>query len=241
MCKIKEYSETMHRYLNSVLLRLDTYFLREDLSEHAKLLKDLTNGIPSEIPFDEINGQLIDIDSVAILHDTYLNTILESKTMVCITHGNLNGTECDIFLNKYFIAFYIPIEAKRQTIEDSINAIREVYMNRHNIPLLFSYLRLNYSVERCGKKDLWEICDRSAFPVMEGNVYNGQYTDSIERNGMYIDLSRTISPSDAKSALYDVNIQTKTLFPVSDIKGATEKIPSAVKESKDEISRCFRI
>lgn len=223
----------MQSYLDHVLLRLDTYLLYDDYKKHTQELKNLSNGTPSEIFFDEGNMQLIDIDSVADLHNTYINKILETN-MICLKNGQLSDIKCDIYVTPYFVTFYIPSNGK--PIEKIIHTINETYIKEIKIPLLFGYLRLNYSICKQSKENIWTICDKSAFPIMEDEDYSGQYTDSTERDDVYIDLSRTISSSDKESRLVDINIQTKAIFSISNI---TEQIPKVIELSKREISRCF--
>ncbi len=237
MCKVKPYSDAMQSYLTSVFLRLDTYFLYDDFREQAKLLKELSNGIPAEIPFDEILEQQIDVDSVADLHDTYINKILDSD-LIRLSNASINGMICDVFVNTYFIAFLFKagnIPDPQQVVE----AINQAYLQKYNYPLQFSYLRLNYSVLKQEPGNLWNICDRSAFPVIQEGEYNGRYTDSIERNGVFIDLSRSISPSEPKSEEIDVNIQTKAVLQSFDLRGVSLNIGEVTELSKQEISRCF--
>lgn len=238
MCRIKSYNNKMQDYLDSILLRLDTYFLPDDYDKYAMLLKDLSGGIPSKIQFNEINEQLIDIDSVAELHNMYLNRILTSD-LTLLSKAKLNDIKCDIYINPYFIAFDIP--SRSIQIEDAIGAVKELFLDKFEIPLNFCYLRLNYSVIKKTEDEIWDICDRSAFPVLESNNgYNGQYTDSMTYDDIFLDLSRTISSSDSNSGLLDSNIQTKAVFRVSDTKNVAEEIMNVVEFSKQEITRCFK-
>lgn len=228
----------MQNYLDSVLLRLDTYLLPDDYDKYAMLLKDLSGGIPSKIQFDEINEQLIDIDSVAELHNMYLNRILSSD-LTLLSKAKLNDIKFDIYINPYFIAFDIP--SRSINIEDAIGAVKELFIDKVEIPLNFCYLRLNYSVIKKTEDEIWNICDRTAFPVLETtNGYNGQYTDSMTYDNIFLDLSRTISSSDADSGLFDSNIQTKAILRVSDSKEVSAKIMNVVEFSKQEITRCFK-
>lgn len=237
MCTVKSYNDSIHSYLDAVLLRIDTYLLPDDYDKYTILLKDLSNGIPSKIQFNEINEQLIDIDSVAELHNTYINRILMSD-LTLLSKANLNNIDCDIYVNPYFIAFYIP--SKSIKIEKAIGAIKEIFLSKYEMPLDFGYLRLNYSVNKKTENDIWNICDRSAFPVLKEIGYNGQYTDSMKYDDdVYLDLSRTISPSDVDSNLLDINIQSKAVFPVSAMKGVADKIMNVIELSKNEITRCF--
>lgn len=241
MCRIKEYSKMMQSHLGSILLRFDTYLLYDDFNKCATKLKEISNGIPSDVPFDEINEQLIDIDSVAELRDTYINKVIETD-LVSLTGARLNEIKCDIYVNPYFIAFSISsdgasIETSVENITaTAINVFQELGIHVNDI-----YLRLNYFVDKRTDADLWNICDKSAFPVMEGNGYNGQYTDSIIRDGIFLDLTRTISPSDEKinPELSDVIIQTKAVLTVSATENIAECIKNVVKLSKDEVTRCF--
>ena len=237
MCKVKPYSDVMQKYLNSVLLRLDTYFLYDDYLKQAKVLQELSNGIPSEIPFDEILEQQIDVDSVADLHDTYINKILDS-TLIRLRDADFNGFRCDVFVNTYFIAFLI----KSNNVTDpykAIEAIKKEYLDRYDFPLQFSYLRLNYSVLKHKPESLWTICDRTAFPIIQETEFNGRYTDSIEKDGVFIDLSRSISPSEPKSEELDVNIQTKAILQTFDLKSLAVNILNVAEISRQEVSRCF--
>lgn len=237
MCKIKEYTNAMHSNLTSVLLRFDTYFLYDEYSKHAAILNEWFGGTPSEILFDEISNQLLDVDSIAELHDTFLNTVMSSK-LIRIKSARLDDIECDIYINPYFVAFDIIINGK--SIEELINIIREAYIKKTEINLLFCYFRLIYSVCKVSQDLIWEICDRSAFPIMEEGGYSGQYTDSTEKEDVSIDLSRLISPSDKESSLTDIIIQSKAICPVSNMKEATEVMDKLILLSKNEISRCFK-
>ncbi len=239
MCRIKEYSDKMQNHLESVLLRIDTYLLSEDLSKQLSILRDLSGGTPSEIPFDEITQQTIDIDSVADLHDAYLNNILDSNIIYCLKNASLKGINQDIYLNKFFIAFYV--QSKEYNIEDIILSIKDTYFQKQDIPTIYSYLRLNYHLENIPNIELWNICDRSAFPIMEEVDYNGKYTDTIERDKIFIDLSRSISLYNPDADQYDVNIQTKTIFAAPMLKEVDKLILDAAQQSKKEVTRCFKI
>lgn len=237
MCKIKPYNETMNKCLNSILLRLDTYLLYEEIQKVALKLKELSHGIPSENIFDEINEQIIDIDSVAELHDTYINKILESN-IIYLRNSNINGVECDIYVNMYFIAFKITPNG-REDIEYLVSQIL-TGLSELSLSIIFSYLRLNYSIHDKTSDEIWEICDKTAFPIMDGERYTGQYTDTTERNGVYIDLSRTITPTTEPNKKYDVNIQTKAILSTKNINDISEKIHNVITVSKEEVSRCFK-
>lgn len=238
MCRIKEYNENMQNHLESVLLRIDTYLLPEDLSKQLTILRDLFGGTPSEIPFDEITQQIVDIDSVADLHDAYLNNILDSNIIYCLKNASLGGINQDIYLNKFFVAFYV--QSNEYRIEDIILSIKDTYLKTQNIPTIYSYLRLNYHLENIPNTKLWNICDRSAFPIMEEVDYNGKYTDTIERESIFIDLSRSVSPYNPGSDGYDVNIQTKTIFEAAMLKEVDKLIWDAALQSKNEVTRCFK-
>lgn len=238
MCKIKEYSDKMQSHLESVLLRIDTYLLQEDLSKQLFILRDLFGGTPSEIPFDEITQQTIDIDSVADLHDAYLNNILDSNIIYCLKNASVEGINQDIYLNKFFVAFYV--QSNKYHIENIILSIKDTYFQKQDIPTIYSYLRLNYHLENIPNKELWDICDKSAFPIMEEVDYNGKYTDTIERDKIFIDLSRSISPCNSDAGRYDVNIQTKTIFAAPILNEVKGRILDAARQSKNEITRCFK-
>lgn len=236
MCKIKPYSDQIHHYLDSVMLRIDTYLFPEDLESMLKKLQEIFNGRPSEISFDEINMQIIDIDSVSDLQNSFINNILESKKIYLLNNANSFGIMQDIYLNKFFIAFNVkgPIES----IEKSIMAIQDAFSSLAKIDASYCYLRLNYSLVHVDKDEVWSICDRSAFPIMEGLGYDGQYTDSIQIDDFFIDLSRSIYNNKNDNDV-DVNIQTKLIFSTSSLQEVSEKIGKAVDLSKNEISRCF--
>lgn len=226
----------MHHYLDSVMLRIDTYLFPEDLESIFQKLQEIFKGRPSEISFDEIIMQIIDIDSVAEMHDSYINNILDSKKVYLLNNANYLGIEQDIYLNKFFIAFNIKVS--NQKIEDIIKAIEDSFSRLERINPLYCYLRLNYSLVHIKKDEIWNICDRSAFPIMEGLQYNGQYTDTIQIHDFYIDLSRTISNNNDDNDV-DVNIQTNAIFSTSSLQEVSEKIGDAVCLSINEISRCF--
>lgn len=237
MCKVKPYSKEMQKYLDSVLLRLDTYFLYDEYQKQAKVLQDLSNGIASEIPFDEIIEQQIDVDNLSYLNDLYLNKILGSN-LIKLSNADFGGGKCDVFVNTYFIAFLIkPNEGVDPN--DAIAAIRDKYLLDNNQPLQYTYLRLNYSVSRQKPETLWKICDRSAFPIIRDTEFSGSYTDSIEEDGVDIDLGRSISPSEPKSKELDINIQSKAVVKSSNFNSIADDIINIVKLSEKEITRCF--
>ena len=137
----------------------------------------------------------------------------------------------------YFIAFKITPDGKN--IEDLVSRIL-TGISELNLSLIFGYLRLNYSILDKTPDEMWEICDKTAFPIMDGERYSGQYTDTIPHDDVYTDLSRTISPSNIQDNKCDVNIQTKAILPITGITGLSERIHDVIRVSKDEISRCFK-
>ena len=68
-----------------------------------------------------------------------------------------------------------------------------------------------HSVANLKNEDLWDVLDKSAFPIIEGNIPNGRYSDTLTRENVNIDLVRTISPSQ-EEGLSDIYIQAMTLF-----------------------------
>lgn len=227
----------MQSCLKSVFLRFDTYLLSEDLTKIVGELRNISHGIPSEIPFDDMRQQIIDIDSVAELHNVYINTILDSKKIFHLRNAEIEGIRMDIYVNTFFIAFNIQSDNK---IEDSVKAIENSFLNHFCIPTDFCYLRLNYAKTKVKQDKLWTIFDKSAFPIMDDIRLNGRYLDTVNKDGIFIDLSRVISSSDEDENLTDVYVQTKAVFETPNSKESIEDIHKAVSYSKDEISRCFR-
>lgn len=237
MCKIKEYKDATNKYLNSILLRLDTYLLPDDIEKVLYDLRDKSKGTPSEIPFDDINEQIIDIDSVAELHNAYINTILDTKKIYTLKNTDFNGVELNIYLNKFFIAF--EISKNDQNIEDAVNAIRNSFLNTYNMSIDFGYLRLSYSNVDIDNNNLWNVFDKSAFPVMDGAQSNGFYVDTVSDNNIDLDLIRSISPSSEYAGSSNVNIQTKAIFQTKSTAETSDKVLDAVSFSKREATRCF--
>lgn len=237
MCRIKEYKEEMNKYLTSMVLRLDTYLLPDDIESVLHSLRDKSRGIPSEILFDDINEQIFDIDSVAELHNAYINTILDTKKIYTLKNANFNGIELDIFLNKFFIAF--EISKNDQNVEDAINAIGGAFLKSYDMPIDFCYLRLNYSKIGIGNDNLWNVFDKSAFPVMDGAQYNGLYVDTVSYNDIDLDLIRSISSSSEDAGSSNVNIQTKAIFQTKSTADTSDKVLEVVSFSKREATRCF--
>ena len=237
MCRTKSYNDCMQSFLDAIVLRLDTYLLPNDYDNVATRLRDLTGAVPSNIQFTEINEQIIDIDSVAQLHNAYLNKILMSD-LILLSHAKLQDIECEIYVNPYFIAFEIPSRSIK--IEKAVSSVRESILTKLDFPLDFGYLRLNYSVNKKNKDEIWNICDSSAFPILDVNASSGQYIDSMKSDEFFIDLIRAISPSEAESDLVDINIQSKVIWEVEDINMITNRIMEVAELSKKEITRCFR-
>ena len=158
--------------------------------------------------------------------------------MYFLKNAFIDGVEMGIYLNKYFIAFDIPSYGK--SIESLIASVKDNYLNRFNFPVIGGYLRLNYSLQNIANDDLWNICDKSAFPILEDTGYNGNYSDLIVRDGISIDLSRTISQTEENIDRSDIVIQTKAIVQVQDLKGIDMNIMEVVSQSKKEVSRCFR-
>lgn len=241
MCKIKEYSDNMHSCLTSVLVRFDTYLLPNDINEIFGSLKNKLRAIPSEILFDDINEQIIDIDSVAVLHNVYLNNVLDSNGMFFLKDACHDGIGMDIYINKFFIAFNV--QSNKHCIEDSIKSIESIesdILKEFGVLPEYCYIRLNYSKTEIKGADIWKLFDKSAFPVMEDRDYNGRYIDTISKKDIEVDLSRSISTSGEGNRM-DINIQTKAIFRIENPNEISERIKDAILISKDEVSRCFAL
>lgn len=179
----------------------------------------------------------MDVDSVADLHGTYINKVLHTE-LICLDDCKIAGKTFRIFVNSYFVAF--EIYDPGTDLKDMIGSIVGKYMGDSNVPLSYLYLRLNYSVDRKHPDQLWQICDRSAFPVMEGGEYTGQYTDSREVENIFLDLSRFISPTERGSDELDVTIQTKAVMPVGAGDNVVDDVMSTLVKSESEVTRCFK-
>lgn len=228
----------MQKHLDSILLRLDTYFVYDDYQKHAQMLMDLSRGLPSPVPFDEIMIQQLDVDSVAELHDTYINKILDSD-LIRLRQADLSGVKCEIYINTYFVAFLFSVKDGDISPDIAMNAVKQAYLEQFKLPLIFSYLRLNYSVGTPSLEKMWEICDRTAFPILNEEVCDGRYTDSNQKDAVFIDLTRSIFKEKESPAVV-VNVQSKAVNQTSDLREAAESIMNMVEISQMEVSRCFK-
>ena len=194
---MKVYSDKMQTLLKYALIRFDTFLLNQDVEKYTSILRECFGGSIKEISFNEILEQFIDIDSVADTHNISITKVLQSNS-IQLSELRIGQIQFDIIVNKFFIAFLTnKIDGN---IEDSLSPICDAIkkmLETANLDLDL-FLRLNYSVEKKSPDELWNICDRSAFPIMEGGNYSGQYTDSTEIDNTFIDLSRTISSSEIK-------------------------------------------
>lgn len=237
MCRVKKYSEKMRQYLTAALLRLDTFLLYDDFLRQPEILRKLFGGHPSSPSFNDLIAQAVDVDSVADLHGTYINKVLDSE-LIFLEGCRLAGKTFNIFVNTYFIAF--DITDPGSDLNDLIGDIVGKYLTVSGLSLSYAYLRLNYSVDRKKADQLWQICDRSAFPLMEGGEYTGQYTDSREIENIFMDLSRFISPSEKGSEQLDVTIQTKAVISIGAENNVADDVMSALAHSEIEVTRCFK-
>ena len=113
--------------------------------------------------------------------------------------------------------------------------LKEIKMN---IPVDDLCIRLFYLIKNTRNDLLWSIIDKTAFPIIEGNLYNGRYTDSSSRDNISIDLTRTISPSE-ESGYSNIAIQTTAFASLDSINDSDGIIEVMIESSKEEITRCF--
>lgn len=236
MCKIKEYSPLMQSYLNSVFLRFDNYLLEEDKNRTILTLREIFGGNPTESYLDEYLQHILDVDGIASTHDISITEVLRT-TVLILRDITLEECKCEIFVHKFFIAFYfekegIDLNNLRNVLELKLKEIKM------NIPIEDLCIRLFYLIANIHNEQLWSIIDKSAFPIIEGNSYNGRYTDSTSRDNISIDLTRTISPSEERG-YSNIAIQTMAFASFDFINGSNEIIKTMIESSKEEITRCF--
>lgn len=233
MCKIKKYTEDMQSHLNSVLFRFDSYLLEDDKNDAIKTLRDIFGGSPAESFMNDYLQQKLDVDSIASVHDISITEVL--NTTVLILRGvKIDDYECEIFVHKYFIALFfrtngIDLSLLQKRVGDNIVKLAQ--------PVESLCIRLSYSIN-ISNKEIWNVIDKTAFPIMDESVYNGRYTDSALKGNISIDLTRTISPA-SQSEFSDIVIQTMAFTSLNNMNNSIESIKNMIGLSTEEITRCF--
>lgn len=233
MCKIKKYTEDMQSHLNSVLFRFDSYLLEDDKNDAIKTLRDIFGGNPAESFMDEYLQQILDVDSIASVHGISITEVLNT-TVLMLRGVKCEDYECEIFVHKYFIALFfrtngIDLSLLQKRVGDNIVKVAQ--------PVESLCIRLSYSIN-ISNKELWNVIDKTAFPIMDESVYNGRYTDSALKGNISIDLTRTISPA-SQSEFSDIVIQTMAFASLNNMNNSIESIKNMIGLSTEEITRCF--
>lgn len=239
MCRIKRYSQCIQDTLISVMLRFDTYLLEDDKECVIKILRDTFGGNLAELNMDDYLQQKLDVDSIALIHETSITEVIRTPALI-LKDIRFEGSICDIYVHKYFISLYCET---RQTYKIDLSNLQQTIKNRivdnkNDISIISCCVRMFHSVANLKNEDLWDVLDKSAFPIIEGNIPNGRYSDTLTRENVNIDLIRTISPSQ-EEGLSDIYIQAMTFVSLENIRQSIEYIDNMFQFSKEEVSRCF--
>lgn len=242
MCKIKEYTKSMQQSLISVMLRFDTYLLEDEKEGVIKMLRNVFGGNITESFMSEYLQQVLDIDSIALLHNSTITDILKTHVLI-LDDVKISNYVCQIFVHKYFIAIYckdggIDIPILKNEIISQVQ--KQITDKSYDLPAEYLCIRLLHHLNELNNQELWGILDKSAFSVIDAVTFNGRYTDTSSRDSINIDLTRTISPSE-KEGCSNIAIQTMACVSLKYLSQSIEYLDTMLDLSKEEISRCFNI
>lgn len=240
MCKRKDNLAKIKRFQQSLNFRMDYYAVPKSLRQ---LVDDLyKGGVYEERKPTEDEMQIIDFDNVASCMNTSITELLYHN---CHIISGLDEGKCTIFIHKNFISIQYDTTSSDDNVKvcDYVRSVfsQVVGSGRFNIQDVFC--KTLFACVDISKTDVWNVFDKTAFPVMEeANMINGSYVDSHQCDSYFIDLSRNISPN--TEGKYDVIVSTSALCDegLSQLNegGKLEQLLDGIlKESLNEISRCF--
>lgn len=240
MCKRKNNLEKIKGFQISLNFRVDYYSIPGSL---APLVKSIYNGdVYVERKPTEEEMQIIDYDGVASCMNTTITELLYHPCHIIIKKDD---ERCTVYIHRNFMSIQYSTKSADENdyvVNKVAGFLLPVFKDDHfNVQDVCC--QMIYSCLDIEKDDIWNSFDKTAFPVMEeATMINGTYVDTHQCGDYYIDLTRYINPND--SGKYDVVVKTSALCnvgldDVKDVEGLGAFLSAIVKESVNEITRCF--
>lgn len=236
MCKIKAYTDKMNQYLSTIMCRFDTYLLDKDIQSITDLLRGKFGGMLYDSNFSDDLQQDLDVDGIAEMNDMSISEVVRTPVLI-IRNAQIEDCFFNLYIHKYFIAFFASVDEKTNS-DLVIQTLKSVLGTLGDVPVNDMILRLFYSLPSVKNTDLWNVLDRTAFPVMDGGIINGNYSDSFDKDDISVDLNRMITPA-VEGGKSNVYIQTLSFVECEHICCIEERIGNIIESSQEEISRCF--
>lgn len=240
MCVLKEYNNSMKEYAIGLVIRIDIYSMPSAYGNLIDLFKeDATDFVVRKLRDDEMIT--IDIDSCSDVTGRSLNELM-AETCYILTLSTEHITY-RVYVHPNFVAFaFKDISSKNylmQFLHENSQRCRNFNgINTLDVSIILQHCALNINVET-----LWQTFDKTAFPIMDEDSYNGQYIDSSTKGDIHCDLHRTISPSPDNESNYDIVI---TAIAFADISSNyyDENQSHSISEELinvvfDETTKCF--
>ena len=245
MCKRKNNHHIISDLQTGANFRLDYYAIPGAIGETVALLAQKYGLVYEKRNLTELEMQIVDYESVASCLGMSLTELMWHPCHLLF--DNTGGESKHIvYIHRNFISVQVNTNNSKENgdvLEFTEKVFKEIQpIEKFNVQDL--YCKMSFSKLGIGKKDLWSILDKTAFPMMEDSlVINGNYVDTHKVCDFFIDLSRNLSPKDDNT--YDVVVSTSALcdgfsyHKATEGKGIKALLKDIMDESIGEVTRCF--
>lgn len=233
----------MNEFLYSVSFRASFFSLPTFMNEYVGTLAELFPNVNyREIVISQAEGQIIDIDSVALELDIPIVNLLEQKGYL-FENLIFGGVKGNVYVSPYYVYIYILLD-RTDVIGDTLGTDMErvlspEYLKKAQIQELACKVNHYLNVP---PKDILKngVLDKDAFPQLYPEEINtGRFSDShTSADGYNLKLIREIS--NGKDLETNESLLAVNIISIAATKATKCDFNELYKQALTESARCFK-
>jgi len=242
MCR-KKYEKRMNEFLYSVSFRVTFFSLPSFMNDYISTLAELNPEVNyREIAISQAEGQIIDIDSIALDLDIPIVNLLEQKSYL-FENLIFGGVKGNVYVSPYYIYINIPLD-ENDVIGDTLGTdieriLSPKYLEKTQIQEL--ECKVNHYL-KVKPADFLKagVLDTDAFPQLYPEEINtARFSDShTSADGNNLKLIREIS--NGKDLDTDESLLAVNIISIAATKTANCNFNNLYEQALTESARCFK-